>query len=81
MNTAKPYIKPETIKAAHLIASETAANLRWLGCTVEVTTDDNGLPVMTYAQPDTFDSVVVRIEVRESPEGADPQVNKLKPDS
>jgi hypothetical protein len=75
------YIKPETIKAAHLIAAETTANLRWLGCTVEVTTDDNGLPVMTYTQPGTLDSVVVKIEVREPLEGADPQVNKLQPDS
>jgi hypothetical protein len=81
MNTAKPYIKPETIAAAHRIAAETTANLRWLGCTVEVTSDDNGLPVMTYTTPLTHDSVVVRIEVREPPEGADPQVNKLQPDS
>lgn len=77
----KPHIHPETIKAAHRIAAETTANLRWLGCTVEVTSDDNGLPVMTYTTPATFDSVVVRIEVREPQEGADPKVNKLQPDS
>ena len=81
MNTAKPYINPETIKAAHRIAAETTANLRWLGCTVEVTSDDNGLPVMTYTTPTTVDSVVVRIEVREPPEGADLQVNKSQTDS
>lgn len=77
----KPHIHPETIKAAHRIAADTTANLRWLGCTVEVTNDDNGLPVMTYTTPLTFDSVVVRIEVKESSEDADPKVNKLQPDS
>lgn len=62
---AKPSIKPETIEAAHGIADATAKRLRDLGCTVDITTDDNGLPVMTYAAPGAICSVVVKIEVKD----------------
>ena len=57
-------ISPETIAAAHELANATADNLRKLGATVVVVTSDaNGLPVISYTLPPAVERVTVSITV------------------
>lgn len=71
MTDAKPYIKPQALSDAQRMAHETAYQLRAFGCTaVEVSTDDNGLPVLKYTLPFGVEAgmlrnVTVRIEVKD----------------
>lgn len=63
MNT--PYICPQTIEAAHQLAQRTAENLRTTGCTVDVDTDDNGLPVIHITTTAPVNFITLSVDVTE----------------
>ena len=56
-----PLITEHARAQAHQAADAVAKDLRVRGCIVEVTSDENGLPVITYTAPPAVQSITMNI--------------------